>query len=163
MYYGLNYLTLGGRLAAKPTLNKTKSGVSVCHFRVIANAPSYKRGEEYVDRPPFAIDCTAWRNTADYIAREADKGMVISGIFSLSNNRTERERDGVRTVFNNVNATPLNGTFINLCYVANNADGQSVQEKSSYQVDDQEPDASAEAATPEYAGDDTEIMEELPY
>jgi single-strand DNA-binding protein len=68
----LNKTIIEGRLTADPELKQTPSGISVCRFSVAWNGQ-----KEKVD----FFDVTAWRNTAEFICRNFQKGdgIVIDG------------------------------------------------------------------------------------
>lgn len=71
----LNRFTVTGRLCADPELRSTASGVPVCSIR-IANTRDFKREGEEKPGSDF-FDATAWRGTAEFIARNFTKGRVI--------------------------------------------------------------------------------------
>lgn len=79
----MNKTILIGRLTADPELRQTAGGVSVCRFTVAVNR-KYKneQGEYEAD----FISCTAWRQTAEFIAKYFTKGKMIALDGSLRNN-----------------------------------------------------------------------------
>lgn len=74
----LNKVILAGRLTADVELKQTLSGVSVCSFTLAINRKYSKEGGQ--QQTDF-IQCQAWRNTAEFIARYFKKGsaLCISG------------------------------------------------------------------------------------
>ena len=70
----INKAILGGRLTSDPELRQTQSGVSVCSFSIAINRPK-KQGEENAAADFFR--CTAFRQTAELIARGFKKGSNI--------------------------------------------------------------------------------------
>ena len=68
----LNKVILGGRLTAEPELKTTTSGVSVATFTIAVNR-RYSKEEQITD----FINCTAWRQTAEFICRYFHKGSSI--------------------------------------------------------------------------------------
>lgn len=78
----LNKVIIMGRLCADPEFRNTQSGVPVCRIRVAVNRPYRKDQEQQAD----FIDCTAWRNSAEFIARNFSKGKMIIVEGSLRNN-----------------------------------------------------------------------------
>ena len=71
----MNNVTLLGRLTAAPELKTTTSGISVTSFCVaVDRRHSGKDGERQAD----FINCVAWRNTAEFIAKWFNKGDPIS-------------------------------------------------------------------------------------
>ncbi len=67
----LNNAAVQGRLCADPDLRHTQSGVPVCSFR-IAWSEKYKDTETQC-----FLDCTAWRNTGEFISKYFVKGQEI--------------------------------------------------------------------------------------
>lgn len=71
--FNFNKVILGGRLTAEPELKQTPNGVSVCSFSLAVNRKFQKEGEQQTD----FINCVAWRNTAEFIARYFKKGSSL--------------------------------------------------------------------------------------
>ena len=75
----LNHIVIMGRLVKDPELRSTGSGVSVTGFTVAVDRDYSGRdgGEKQTD----FIDCTAWRQTAEFISKYFHKGsmIVVSG------------------------------------------------------------------------------------
>lgn len=72
--FNINKVILGGRLTADPELKQTPSGVSVCQFSLAVNRRFSKEGEE---KQVDFINCTAWRNTAEFISKYFRKGSSL--------------------------------------------------------------------------------------
>lgn len=70
----LNKVILGGRLTADPELKQTPNGVSVCTFSLAVNRKFQKEGEQ--QQADF-INCVAWRQTAEFIAKYFKKGSSL--------------------------------------------------------------------------------------
>ncbi len=85
----LNHIVLMGRLAKDPDLRKTASDVSVVSF-TLAVERDYKQGDEKVTD---WIDCTAWRGTADFIARNFTKGRMMC-VEGALNSRKWQDKEG---------------------------------------------------------------------
>ena len=71
--FNFNDVTLGGRLTADAELKTTPSGVSVCTFSLAVNR---KYAKDQAQQTDF-INCVAWRQTAEFIARYFRKGSSI--------------------------------------------------------------------------------------
>ena len=75
----LNHITIMGRLTRDPELKRTGSGIAVASFSLAVDRDFGKNenGEKEVD----FIDCTAWRQTAEFISKYFTKGRmaVVSG------------------------------------------------------------------------------------
>lgn len=78
----LNRCILMGRLCADPEMKHTASGVPCCHFRIAVNRKKQKDGTREAD----FINCTAWRQTAEFICRYFSKGNMIIIEGQLRNN-----------------------------------------------------------------------------
>ena len=78
----MNKVILIGRLCADPEFRQTTSGIAVCRIRIAVNRPKQKDKEQQAD----FINCTAWRSTAEFIARYFTKGQKIIVEGSLRNN-----------------------------------------------------------------------------
>ena len=63
-----------GRLTADPELRQTQSGVASCRFTVAVTRSFKNQNGEY--ETDF-IDCTAWRQTAEFVSRYFNKGKMI--------------------------------------------------------------------------------------
>lgn len=79
----LNNVILMGRLCADPEFRQTTSGVPVCRFRVAVNRPYRKDAE---NQQADFINCTAWRQTAEFVSRYFGKGAMIAAEGHLRNN-----------------------------------------------------------------------------
>ena len=79
--FNLNKVIIGGRLTSEPELKTTQSGLSVVSFSVAVNRKT-KQGEE--QKADF-FNVTAWRQTADFVARYFKKGSSICIVGTLQN------------------------------------------------------------------------------
>lgn len=80
----MNKVFLIGNLTRDPELTETPSGVAVCHFAIAVNRNySSQDGERQTD----FFNCTAWRQTAETVARYTKKGnkVAVSGSVQLRN------------------------------------------------------------------------------
>ena len=86
----LNYFVCMGRLTAKPELKVTQSGTSVTSFTIAVDR-DYKSqsGEKVTD----FLNCVAWKQTAEHIAKWFDKGSMICVEGSV-NVRQYKDKDG---------------------------------------------------------------------
>lgn len=71
----LNCAQIMGRLTADPELKLTENQVSVCSFTVAVEEDYVKSGEQ---RKCNFIDCVAWKNKADFVAKYFHKGSMIA-------------------------------------------------------------------------------------
>ena len=81
----LNHITVMGRLTRDPELRRTGSGVAVTSFTIAVDRDyNPKDGAE---KETDFIDCNAWRNTAEFIAKYFTKGSmaIVSGRLQIRN------------------------------------------------------------------------------
>lgn len=86
----MNNITLTGRLTADVELKKTTSGVSVCSFTIAVKRPHVKDVTDF-------IDCTAWRSTAEFVAKYFGKGKSIGVCGMLASRKYEDKNGNKRT------------------------------------------------------------------
>ena len=80
----LNHVVLMGRLTRDPELRRTGSGIAVANFSIACDRDfSGKNGGE---KETDFFDCTAWRNTGEFISKYFTKGrmIVVSGRLQTS-------------------------------------------------------------------------------
>ena len=80
----MNKVILIGRLTADPELRQTQGGVASCRFTVACDRrfADKNTGERQAD----FINCTAWRQTAEFVTRYFNKGKLICVEGTLRNN-----------------------------------------------------------------------------
>lgn len=85
----LNHITIMGRLTRDPELRRTGSGIAVTSFTVAVDR-DYKTGN---DKEVDFIDCVAWRQTGEFVAKYFTKGRmaVVSGSLQI---RGWTDKDG---------------------------------------------------------------------
>lgn len=90
----LNSSIIMGRLARDPELRATGSGVSVCSFTVAVDRDYSQNGERNAD----FIDCVAWMEAGEFVARNFTKGsmIVVSGRLQMRG-WTDKEGNKRRT------------------------------------------------------------------
>lgn len=76
----LNKVVLCGRLTADPELKTTGNGISVVSFSLAINR-RYKNANGQYDAD--FINCTAWRQTAEFISRYFKKGSSLCIVGSI--------------------------------------------------------------------------------
>ena len=126
----MNVVCLVGRLTADPELRQTPNGTNVCSFSVAVNrAFANANGERQAD----FINCVAWRQTAEFIARYFRKGQNI-GLNGTIQTRTYQDKDtgknrtAFEVVINNAYFVESKGTSQNTGYSP--APANSYQETS---------------------------------
>ena len=85
----MNKVILMGRLVRDPELQQTPQGTSVCRFSIAVNRRFAREGQQNVD----FINCTAWRQTAEFICKFFKQGAMIAVTGSIQT-RTWNSQDG---------------------------------------------------------------------
>ena len=70
----LNHITIMGRLTRDPELRRTGSGIAVASFTVAVDRDYNPQGQE---KETDFIDCVAWRQTGEFVAKYFTKGRMI--------------------------------------------------------------------------------------
>ena len=87
----LNHIVIMGRLTRDPELRTTQSGVSVASFTVAVDRDF--GGRDGGERQTDFFDCSAWRQTGEFVSRNFRKGsmIVVSGRMQ---SRKYQDREG---------------------------------------------------------------------
>lgn len=96
--FNINKFILGGRLTSVPELKQTPSGLAVCTFTVAVNRKTNKDGEQKAD----FLNCTAWKERAEFISRFFTKGSSICVVGSVQT-RTYTDKEGKNRTLTEVN------------------------------------------------------------
>lgn len=91
----LNKVFLIGNLTNDPELRETPSGVSVCRFDLAVSRPYTQDGERITD----FFECSAWRGTAEAIAKHCKKGHKLHIEGSVQTRTYEDNNGSKRKVF----------------------------------------------------------------
>ncbi len=75
----MNKVILMGRLTRDPEMRQTTSGIAVCSFSIAVNRRFAKDGQQNAD----FINCTAWRQQAEFICKYFHKGSMMALVGSL--------------------------------------------------------------------------------
>ena len=70
----MNKVVLVGRMTKKPELRTSASGTNVCSFTVACDRKFLENGERKAD----FINCVAWKQSGEAIAKHFDKGHRIA-------------------------------------------------------------------------------------
>lgn len=87
----INRVVLVGRLTKEVNLRKTGTGTSVASFTVACNRRFVQDQEQTAD----FINCVAWRQSADFLAQYAKKGVLL-GVEGRINTRSYDDSYGKR-------------------------------------------------------------------
>ena len=98
----MNKAILVGRLTKDPELSTTPSGVSNCRFTIAVNR-RYKNAEGGYDAD--FINCIAWRQQAEFLARFFAKGRMVGIVGSIQTRNYEK--DGQRVYVTEVVADEI--------------------------------------------------------
>lgn len=91
--FNLNKVIIGGRLTSTPELKQTNGGVAVTSFSVAVNR-KYSKEEQKAD----FINCTAWKQTAEFISKYFQKGSSICVVGQIQNRSWTDQNGQKRTV-----------------------------------------------------------------
>lgn len=83
----MNKVILMGRLTRDPEMRQTQNGVAVCSFSIAVNRRFAKEGQQTAD----FINCTAWRQQAEFICKYFQKGAMISVVGNLQSRSWENQ------------------------------------------------------------------------
>lgn len=94
----MNRAILMGRLTKEVEMRQTPNGVSVARFTIAVNRRFAKEGQQQAD----FINCVAWRQTGEFIARYFQKGSMIAVVGSIQS-RSWDGQDGKKQYATEVN------------------------------------------------------------
>ena len=94
----MNKVILMGRLTKDVEMRQTPNGVSVARFTIAVNRRFAKEGQQQAD----FINCVAWRQTGEFIARYFQKGSMIAVVGSIQS-RSWDGQDGKKQYTTEVN------------------------------------------------------------
>lgn len=80
-------MILMGRLTRDPEMRQTTGGIQVCSFSVAVNRRFAKDGQQNAD----FINCTAWRQQAEFICKYFHKGSMIALVGNLQSRSWENQ------------------------------------------------------------------------
>lgn len=82
----LNKVVLCGRLTADPELKQTQTGITVVSFSLAINRRATKGADGTYNSQADFINCTAWRQQAEFISRYFRKGSSLCITGSIQQN-----------------------------------------------------------------------------
>ena len=88
----MNSCNFVGRLTHDLELKKTSSDLSVCTFTIAVNRPKVKDTTDF-------INCVAWRGSAEYLTKYAQKGSLVAVTGTLTSRNYEDKQGNKRTAF----------------------------------------------------------------
>ena len=153
----INKVILMGRLTADPELKVSAQNVSVVRFTVAVNRrfQSKNEGEPTAD----FLNCTAFRQTAEFVSKYFKKGSSIIVFGSIQNdNYTDKDgvkRFGVRIMVDEVQFGESKGQTGSPAY------GQSAG--AAPDKPKNEPEAYSNAISNDFFSDIKDIEDELPF
>lgn len=83
----MNKVILMGRLTRDPEMRQTPNGVDVCSFSIAVNRRFAKEGQQSAD----FINCTAWRQQAEFVCKYFQKGSMIAIVGQLQSRSWENQ------------------------------------------------------------------------
>lgn len=118
-----------GRLTADPELKLTENQVSVCSFTVAVEEDYVKSGEQ---RKCNFIDCVAWKNKADFVAKYFHKGSMIA-VDGEIKTRNWEDKNG-----NKRKTTEIQADNVHFCGEKKSADVVKDEIPEIYEIPDDE-------------------------
>lgn len=88
----MNKITISGRITHHPEQKATNNGVAVCSFTLAVKRPHTKDTTDF-------INCTAWRQGAEFLAKYAKKGDLIGAVGTLTSRQYEDKEGNKRTAW----------------------------------------------------------------
>ena len=82
--FNYNKITLGGRLTNDPQIRQTQNGFQVASFGMAVN----RRAQDQAD----FFNVTAWRTTAEFVAKYFKKGSSICVVGSVQNSKWKDDK-----------------------------------------------------------------------
>ena len=107
MSLNLNKVILAGRVVAEPELKQTQSGVSVVSFRIAVNRRYSSRDAQTGQTEADFFNVTAWRTTAEFVAKYFHKGSAICVVGSIQN-RNYTDPQGQKRTWTDIIADEVN-------------------------------------------------------
>ena len=107
MSLNLNKVILAGRLTADPEMKQTPNGVTLVTFSLAVNRRFSSRDGQGQQPEADFFRITAWRNTAEFIAKYFRKGSAICICGSIQN-RTWTDQNGQRRYMTDIIADEAN-------------------------------------------------------
>ena len=107
MSLNLNKVILAGRITADPELKQTPSGVSLVTFSLAVNRRFGSRDGQGQQPEADFFRITAWRNTAEFIAKYFRKGSAICICGSIQN-RSWTDQNGQKRYMTDIIAEEAN-------------------------------------------------------
>ena len=107
MSLNLNKVILAGRITADPELKQTQSGISVVSFSIAVNRRFASRDAQQGQPEADFFRVTAWRSTAEFIAKYFHKGSAICITGSIQN-RTWTDQQGQKRYSTDIIAEEAN-------------------------------------------------------
>lgn len=140
----LNHVTVAGRLTHSPELRKTQSDISVVSFSIACDDDL--KDKTTGERKTNFFNVTAWRHTADFVAKYVPKGALVM----IDGKLTQREWTGK-------DGSKKSGVEIvaeNVYFAEKKRDGDSAVDTNN---------ATHAAAEPAPAVQDSDDSEDLPF
>lgn len=88
----MNKNCISGRITHQPEQKTTNSGHAVCSFTLAVKRPHTKDTTDFVN-------CTAWRQAAEFLAKYAKKGDLIGAVGVLTSRQYEDKDGNKRTAW----------------------------------------------------------------
>ena len=88
----MNKICISGRITHQPEQKTTNSGLAVCSFTLAVKRPHTKDTTDF-------INCTTFRQSAEFLAKYAKKGDLIGAVGVLTSRQYEDKEGNKRTAW----------------------------------------------------------------
>ena len=124
----MNKICLTGRITIEPELKQTANGINFVNFQLAVKREYKNKSGEY--ETDF-FNCTAWKNSGDYIAKYVKKGNLLAIVGRLQNNISIKNDQ--KNVFTTIQVESVNNiTPRNENATAQNFQNNAYKTNSSY-------------------------------
>ena len=104
--FNFNKVMLGGRLTADPELKQTPNGIPVATIRMAVNRRFASKESPQQQQEADFFNVTAWRSTAEFVARYFKKGSSIFVVGTIQN-RTWTDQQGQKRYMTDIVADEI--------------------------------------------------------
>ena len=149
--FNFNKVILGGRLTADPELKQTQSGIAVVTFSIAVNRRVSKDAAQQAD----FFNVTAWRSSAELVAKYFRKGSSICVVGTLQN-RTWTDQQGQKRYATDIVADEI-------MFVDSRSEGPNADAQQGYTPDAYSTPSFSSAPTSAPNFEEVESDDDLPF
>ena len=150
--FNFNKVIIGGRLTADPELKQTQSGIAVVTFSIAVNRRF--SGKDATREADF-FNVTAWRSSAELVAKYFRKGSSICVVGNLQN-RTWTDQQGQKRYATDIVADEI-------MFVDSRSEGPNADAQAGYTPDAYSTPSFSSAPTSAPNFEEVESDDDLPF